>query len=219
MKLPFKITWKSEIISLSAIAAAIAVSIASYGSLPERVISHWNFAGQADGWSSRNFHVFFFPLLLVALYLMFLLLPLVDPKKERYAEFSKVYSIMRSLFMLVFFSVYLTATLANLGYGVNVGRIVPFIIGVMMIVIGNYMGKIKNNWFVGIKTPWTLSSETVWQKTHRLGGLMFVLFGLIMMVMPYFSQTVAIGLFVCGIIGVTIVPMAASYMFFRKERK
>ena len=218
MKSPLKITWKSEIVPLSAVLLSIAVSIASYSQLPEKVITHWNFYGQADGWSSRNFHVMFFPALLAAMYLLFSALPLIDPKKERYAEFSKVYNVFRNLLMAVMFAVFLIATLVNLGYDIDVSRTVSFLIGLMMIVMGNYMGKIKNNWFMDIRTPWTLSSEIVWQKTHRLGGVMFVLFGLILMVTPYLPANIALVLFLAGIFGVVVIPMVASYLFYRKEK-
>lgn len=218
MKSPLNITWKSEIVSLVSVAASIAVSALCYSRLPERVISHWNFAGQADGWSSRNFHVFFFPSMLVGMYLLFLILPSIDPKKERYVEFVKIYNIFRSMIVLIFLAIYLVATLVNIGYSINVGLVVPSIIGLMMIVMGNYMGKIKNNWFMGIRTPWTLSSENVWIKTHRLGGLMFVLFGIILILTPWMPQQLGMAAFITGILCVTIVPMAASYFFYKNEK-
>lgn len=218
MKMPFKITWRSEIVPLAAVIGAVAVSATSYGSLPERVITHWNFYGQADGWSSRDFHVFFFPILLAGMYALFLFLPAIDPRKERYQEFAGTYNVIRGMIMSVLFLVYLVATLVNLGYDIDVSRTVPLLIGALMIVMGNYMGKLKSNWFVGIRTPWTLSSEKVWQKTHRLGGVLFVLFGLIMMAMPHLTRKYGMILFVIAISVTVLVPIVASYIFYKKEK-
>lgn len=217
MNSPLKITLKSEIIPLIAVIGSVITSVLSYSALPEKVISHWNFAGQADGWSSRNFHVLFFPGLLAAMYILFLVLPMLDPKKERYVEFAKTYNIIRSLIMSVFFIIYLIATLVNLGYDINVSRTISLIIGVMMIVMGNFMGKLKKNWFVGIKTPWTLSSENVWLKTHRLGGWLFMFFGLALIAMPYLPESIGLTLFIVSIVVVVAVPMVASYLFYRDE--
>lgn len=218
MKSPLNITWKSEFIPLAAVIASIITSALSYSYLPDRVISHWNFYGEADGWSSRGFHALFFPALLAAMYVLFLILPSIDPKKDRYQDFAGVYNIFRSAIMLVLFAVYLMATLVNLGYDINISQVVPTIIGLMMIVLGNYMSKIKNNWFVGIRTPWTISSDNVWQKTHRLGGLMFTFFGFSLILMPYLPYSAGMTFFIIGVIAVTVVPILASYIFYRNEK-
>jgi len=219
MKSPLNITWKSEIISVITVVATIVTSIISYRYLPEKVISHWNLYGQADGWTSRSFHVIFFPTLIGFMYLLFLVLPNIDPKKERYQEFATVYNIFRSMILSVLFVIYLIATLVNLGYDINVGKLVPLIIGLMFVVMGRYMDRIKNNWFVGIRTPWTLSSENVWQKTHRLGGWMFVIFGVVLIFTPWMPEKVAMFAFIACIISVILVPLVASYVFYAKEKK
>lgn len=219
MKSPLNITWKSEIVPALVLVASIVTAIVSYKYLPERVISHWNFSGQADGWSSRSFHTIFFPALIISMYILFLALPNIDPKKERYQEFSKVYNIIRGMMLSVFFLIYLGATLVNLGYNIDIAHSVPALIGVMMIVLGRYMGEIKNNWFVGIRTPWTMSSELVWQKTHRLGAWVFIIFGLILIITPWLPKNIGLFLFAAGIIAVVLVPMIASYVFYRNEKK
>ncbi|MEI7616642.1 MAG: SdpI family protein [Actinomycetota bacterium] len=219
MNSPIKPTFKSEAISLAVIIASVITSFTTYNSLPTRVITHWNFYGQADGWSSRGFHALLFPGLIIAMYVLFLILPNLDPKKERYQDFIKPYNIFRTTLLVVFYIIFLLSTLVNLGYNINIGKAVPFIIGLLMIFIGNYMGKIKKNWFVGIRTPWTLSSENVWNKTHRFAGIMFVLFGLLLIISPYLEKTLGITVFVIGILLVSLVPMAYSYILYRKEKK
>ena len=173
-----KITIKTEWRALLIIIAATALSYWAYPQLPATVASHWNFQGEVDGWMSKNFHSLFFPTLLAIMYLVFSIMPYIDPKKERYAEFAKVYRLMRDAILFVLLGIFTVATFYNLKYSVNVGAIVAGLIGALMVVMGNYFGKIKRNWFIGIRTPWSLSSENVWNKTHRLGGRLFMIWGL-----------------------------------------
>lgn len=216
--LTIKPTFKSEAVPLLVITASIITSFVSYDRLPARVVSHWNIYGQPDGFSSRHFLTIFFPGLIILMYALFLLLPNIDPKKERYQEFTKTYNIFRALFLLIFYAIFLLAILANLGYGVSIGKTVPLIIGLLMILIGNYLGKIKNNWFIGIRTPWTLSSERVWNKTHRFGGRMFVLFGLLLIIIPFVSKVLSAPLFILGLLLAVVAPIVYSYIEYKKEK-
>lgn len=218
MKSPLNLSWKSEWPSLSILVASALTSILSYTHLPARVASHWNVRGEVDGWASRDFHVWFFPALLFGIYFLLVVVPSMDPRRERYVEFARVYNIFRTLILLVLFSVYLLATLYNVGYDVNIGKTVPFIIGLLMLVIGNYMGKIKRNWFVGIRTPWTLSSDDIWTKTHRFGGLMFVIFGLLMIATPYLPTSFAFLVLFVGIFIAVLLPILYSYFLFKNDK-
>jgi uncharacterized membrane protein len=219
MSNPIKFKLKNEWWPLLILAAVVIFSFWSYPFLPERVISHWNYAGQPDGYSSRAFQAWFFPILLVGIYALFLVMPLLDPKKERYAEFADVYNIFRNLIITVMAIVFGAATMFNLGWNVNIGAIVGGTIGIMMIVLGNYMGKIKRNWFVGIKTPWTLSSENVWNKTHRLGGRFFVAWGLVIIIAPWLPAYMALPLFIGGAVSAVIGTFIYSYIYYRQEKK
>jgi uncharacterized membrane protein len=215
---PLNISFKTEAPSLAIVLAGIITAIVSYDRLPVQVISHWDFYGTANGWMSRQAHTLLFMGLLIGMYLLFLVLPNLDPKKDRYKEFAKAYFVFRTAILGLFYIVFLLATLVNLGYPISISKTVPLLIGLLMILLGNYMGKIKKNWFVGIRTPWTLSSENVWNKTHRLGGKLFVLFGLILIVTPFLTKVVGITLFIFGLILITIVPMAYSYLLYRQEQ-
>ncbi|MFA5029769.1 MAG: SdpI family protein [Patescibacteria group bacterium] len=219
MSSPIKPNLKTEWFPVLLLAIAVVLSCLFHPLLPERVASHWNFSGQVDGWSSKNFHTFFFPLLLIGMYILFLVLPYLDPKRERYQEFLPIYKIFRNLILLVLLVIYLAASLYNIGWPINIGVVVALAIGILMIVLGNYLGKIKNNWFLGIRTPWTLSSENVWNKTHRLGGWLFMLFGLIIIVAPWLPEIVATVAFVFGIALLLIGTTVYSYWLYRKERK
>ncbi len=210
---------KKETIPILLIVFAIIFSGITYNLLPDKVVSHWNFYGTADGWSSKNFQAMFFPGLILFMYILFLILPRIDPRRDRYKEFEKVYSIFKLVILSFFFILFIATTLYNLGYNMNIGKLISFLVGVMMIVLGNYMDKIKRNWFVGIKNPWTLSSESVWNKTHRFAKWVFMIFGICIITAPYLSIFYGTGLFILGIFLTVFGTMIYSYIIYKKERK
>ena len=216
---PIKLSVKSEIVPVMLIVAAWILSLYFYAHFPAQVASHWDFQGKVNGYSSSAGLAFGIPALLTGMYLLFLGLPFLDPKKERYAEFGKIYHYIKAAIILVLFGVYVITGLYNLGYPVQVGIAVPWLIGLLFIVLGNFMGKIKPNWFVGIRTPWTLSSENVWTKTHRFGGFMMMLFGVLIIISPLLSKSLGIAVFVLGIVLVTVGSFVYSYILFRQERE
>ena len=193
-------------------------SIYFYINFPETVASHWNFRGEVDGYSGRFGGAFVIPILLVVMYLLFLVLPNIDPHKERYKEFKKEYGWMRDMIIGTLVIVYVSSGLYNLGYPIKIGIVVPIVIGLMMIVMGSFMRKLKRNCFVGIKTPWTLASENVWDKTHKMGGYAFVIFGLCIMVAPFLPEVLGICLFIFGILLAVVGTIAYSYFEYRREK-
>ncbi|MCX6784978.1 MAG: SdpI family protein [Candidatus Komeilibacteria bacterium] len=192
-----------------------------YSVFPDRVPMHWNINGQVDSWGSAFSGAFILPMILIGMYILFVLIPFIDPKKEKYEQFAKVYKVFRILIMLVMFGVYLIASANALGYAVRVEIWIPVIIGLLFMVMGNYFGKIKPNWFMGIRTPWTLSSEEVWNKTHRLGGKLFMILGLLMLITPFWHLPSAIRfwLVIIPVLLVALVPMVYSYVIYKRIKK
>ena len=218
MKMPIKLTLKTELVPLFFITATVATVLCFYNNLPEKVTSHWNFIGQVDGWSSNTFHGIFFPILIICLYALLLIMPLIDPRKESYKKFLPAYHVFKGLIIATLFIIYFSTTIFNLGYKINVGVMVATSIGIMMMILSFYLKDIKENWFLGIRTPWTMSSPVVWEKTHKFGAWLFLLFGLIIIVMPYLPAMIAIPLFAAGIIGVTLGSFVYSYIVFTQEK-
>lgn len=219
MSNPIKPNFKTEILPILILVITSISAFYFYFHFPESVPVHWNIYGQPDRWSSRMEGAISIPILMTFMYLLFLGLPYFDPKKERYVEFSKVYHSFKN-FMIFFMSVlYFIVGFNILGYDISIDVWVPFLIGLLFIFIGNYLGKIKRNWFVGIKTPWTLSSDEVWNKTHRFGGKVFLLSGLIFMVMGLLPAIWKMYLFVVAIILMTFGTMGYSYFVFLMEKK
>jgi uncharacterized membrane protein len=214
-----KIKLRNELIALTILAITAALSLWAYPQLPLRVASHWNFQGEVDGYMSRGMHSLMLPGILFLMYITFLVMPYFDPKKERYQEFAKVYRLMRDAILFVLLGVYASATFYNLDYPVNISAIVASLIGLLMMLLGNYFGKLKRNWFIGLRTPWTLSSEDVWSKTHRLGGRLFMLWGLFIIIAPWLNASIALIVLFVGLATILIGVNLYSYLLFRQEKK
>ncbi len=217
MENPIKPNFKTEIFSLLIILITVSLSFYFYGKLPDEIPIHWNLAGEVDRMGSSTNMIFAMPALLISFYLLFLFLPLLDPKKERYKEFKKVYHTFKNIIIFLFFLLYLAVGLSGLGYNINIGLLIPIVVGILFIIIGNYFDKVKSNWFMGIKTPWTLSSEEVWNKTHRLGGKTFMLGGLLLITEPFLPVSLKLPIFILAILLAAITPIIYSYILYRQE--
>lgn len=214
-----KITFKTEWRSLLILLITIALSLWAYPQLPLKVASHWDFQGQVNGWSSRNFHAIFFPALLIIMYIFFLLMPYFDPKKENYKKFAKIYILIKDSVLFVLFGVFAAATFSNLGYPINIGAVACGLIGLLLIVLGANFKGLKQNWFVGIRTPWAISSENVWDKTHRFGGKVFIIWGFLLILVPWLNAILAMIILIGGVLFTTVGISLYSYLVYRQEKK
>jgi len=219
MSHPIKPTLKTEVIPIILIILSLAASFYFYANFPDQVPTHWNYKGEVDSYSSKAFGAFFFPALNLGIYLMFLFIPYIDPRKNRYKDFAKVYHIFKTIFIVFMTLIYFYASLAGLGYSVSINTVVPAAVGLLFLILGNYMSKIKPNWFMGIRTPWTLESEEVWNKTHRLGGKIFIALGLIMILGTFLPGDAYWKVFPFVVIVGVFVPAIYSYLLFRKVEK
>ena len=199
-------------------ALAIAGSIWAYPRLPATVATHWNLRGTPDGYSSRFWAVTIMPFVIVAMTVLFNVLPKVDPRRENYAKFLGSYWLIANA-VTVFILVAHALILANgLGYTVQVDRLMPLGIGLLLVFLGNYLTRVEPNWFIGIRTPWTLSSDTVWRKTHRTGGFLFVIAGLVLAAGSFAPRGVFLPLLVGTIVIVSLIPVVQSYVLWKKEQ-
>ncbi|HPH78859.1 MAG TPA: SdpI family protein [bacterium] len=189
-----------------------------YNKLPAIVPTHWNLAGEADGFGSKTTHLILMPVIVLGMMIMLMVLPKLDPKKEKYEKFAEVYELFQLLLAAFMSYTYLVTIWAGLNPKVDVGFAILAGIGLLFVAIGNYMGKIRQNYFVGIKTPWTLDNEEVWNKTHRLGGWCFVLAGLMFLVQAFLAWktwwVLAIALTV-----ILAVPIGYSYWLHKQLKK
>lgn len=193
----------------------LIISLLLYPKLPDKMPSHWNIKGEVDAYSSKLSGVLNINLMNIGFYFLFLIIPSIDPKKQNYENFRPAYNVIRYTFHLLFVALQYIILLSSLGYKLNVGTIVTLSVGIMLILLGNQMGRIKHNYFVGIRTPWTLADETVWVKTHRFSAPLWVVGGFIVGILAFFNGTVAfIGLLIV-IFTISIIPIIYSYLCFK----
>jgi uncharacterized membrane protein len=190
-----------------------------YPYLPERVPSHWNISGQVDGYNSRTFHITFFPSMILGLYVLMSFAPVIDPRSENYKKFQGVYEAFRLVMVGFLLILYVATTLFALGYPLSISKIVRFAIGVLLVFIGNYFGKIRHNYTFGIKTPWTLASEEVWNKTHRISGPLWVIAGVVWMLSIFIAEKPSFVISMGALFLVSLYGSIYSYILFQKLKK
>ncbi|MBE3584372.1 MAG: SdpI family protein [Limnochordaceae bacterium] len=197
------------------LTGSVAAGLWAYPRLPERVPIHWDLQGRPNGWGSPFTAALGIPLLSIGIYLLMLVTPLIDPKRANYARFTGFYRGLRWGLVGVLTATYAAALAYGLGHPVDIGLFAALAVGLLWIYIGNSLGRVRYNYFVGIRTPWTLADETVWQRTHRVGGRLFVLTGLLTLMALPFSRAGAFWALTGGslvtVIG-TLVYSAVLYL-------
>lgn len=186
-----------------------------YPQLPERVPSHWNIRGEVDGYSSKFFAAFGLPLMTLGIYLLMVWLPSLDPKKTNYSRFKGAYDIVRWAIIGIVALMHGIVLMAGMGYEVDAGKLVQPAVSLLLIVIGNQMGRFRHNYFVGIKTPWTLANEEVWRKTHRTAGPIWVAGGLIALLSTWLPAPYNFAVMMAVVVVISLVPTVYSYILFK----
>lgn len=210
---------KKDWLILAIVVLTFVLSLYFYPSLPDRVPSHWNAKGQIDGYSGKFFGGFGIPLINLGLYFLFIILPYLDPKKANYAKFPSAYKAIRYTVHIFFACLQGVILMVSLGHPVNVGMFAYLGASLLFVMIGNVMGKFKHNYFVGIKTPWTLSNEEVWVKTHRMAGPLWVVGGILSAIFAIIGDGIMIIPFIIIVSVIAIVPIIYSYIIFSKLNK
>jgi len=214
-----KFSVKSEFFSIFIVLLTWIGGIYFFLHFPERVVTHWDFEGTPNGFSGKAFAAFLTPVLSLFLYILFVVLPFLDPKKENYTKFIKSYFLTKNTLLVFLFGISLATGFYNLGIPVDIAKIISLFVGILLIILGLSMRQVEQNFFFGIRTPWTLSSEFVWKRTHEVCSWFFVLFGVIIMIAPYLDKLLAVVLFCVGLFGTTGGSMGYSYFLYKKEQR
>lgn len=199
-------------------ALAVAVSVWAYPRLPPTVATHWSLRGTPDGFSSRGWAVAIIPLAIVAITVLFNVLPKMDPRRENYARFLSSYWLIANAVIVFVLVAHAMMIATGLGYSVKIDRLMPLGVGLLFMFLGNYLTRVEPNWFVGIRTPWTLSSDTVWRKTHRTGGALMVIGGAVLAAGAFLPHGAFVPLLVTTIVIVAVIPIVHSYVLWKRER-
>lgn len=205
---------RTLIVSVAFMAIAIGVAIWLYPRLPARVPVHWDWSGQANGYAPRFWSAAMWPLVIACLAALTVALPAISPRRFAIQPFAGVYGAVMLAIQGAVLLIGMTALLAGAGYAVPVSTVVLLAVGLLLMVTGNYMGKLRRNFFIGIRTPWTLASEAVWERTHRLAGWVFVLAGVALVIAALTHA--ALGWMLVAVVVALLVPVVWSYVIYRR---
>jgi len=213
-------TRTTTIIVLLMLLAATLAGLLLWNRLPDQMASHWNVNDQVDGYTSKFWGMFLLPLITLAMLVLFLVVPSIDPLKANIAQFREAFNLFIVLIVAFMLYIYGLSLAWNLGYtDFEMSRAMLPAMGLLFIFIGFMLRKARRNFFIGIRTPWTLSSDTVWNETHRIGAVLFMISGGLAFLGGFFGGTTAFWLLFIPIIGSTVFLLVYSYVLYRRETK
>ncbi len=201
--------WLSVVICL----LPIALSAVFYDEMPDMVATHFGIDFEPDGFSTKWTAAFMIPSIMLALNVFTWIIIEADPKKQAINE--KLKAIIRWIIPVL--SVIVQCGIVMYAVkNINIVRFVPLMIGILFIIIGNYLPKCRQNFTTGIKIPWTLASEENWNKTHRFAGKLWIIGGFLLAVYTFFEMSVFV--FIGVLVLMVIIPSVYSYLMYRKEQ-
>ncbi len=206
---------KSSILILILSVFTFGFYLVFWNKVPNEVAIHWNVQGEVDHYGNKVVYLF---LLLIPILIVIggEFLAKIDPKKENYVKHEKTYWLLMDLMALFLLVINWLSFAYVMGMKIDISSVVPGMIGILFICIGNYLPLIKDNYFFGIRTPWTLADPIVWKKTHRLGGIIFVLTGLLMIIGILLPKELGSMISLVSILGSVLICFIYSYLCFKK---
>jgi uncharacterized membrane protein len=202
-------------ITLAVLLAFYVIAFIFYPQMPAQLASHWNAQGVVDGYTSKFWGLFLFPFIATALTALFLAIPLIDPLKANIAKFRRYYDWFVVLFLLFFQYMYLLTILWNKNVSFDFMQALLPAMGVLFFFIGVIIQNAKRNYMIGIRTPWTLANDEVWNRTHRLGGKLFMAAGILAAFGAIWPKYGIIFILV-PVLLVTVVTVVYSYVIYQK---
>jgi uncharacterized membrane protein len=188
-----------------------------YPMMPDVVASHWNTVGDVNGTLPKFWGLILIPLLMCVFCALLAVLPRIDPLRDNYRKFQDYYDGFILVFAAFLFFVQLEIILWGLGIRLSPNLTMPVMIGILFIYIGFLLEHAEPNWFVGIRTPWTLSSDSVWRKTHTVGAKLFKLAGVVSMIGTLAGMYAWVFILIPAV-AVACYSIVYSYVEFRKEQ-
>jgi len=211
---------KTVVFMLLIVVLSFALSFYFYPQMPERMATHWNVKGEPDGYMPKLWGVLIMPVISLGLIGLFLVLPKIDPLKRNYPAFKKYYNIIVLLVLGFLFYIHAISIVLNLSFNLNITYLIMPAMGIIFLIIGYILPHCKRNWFIGIRTPWTLSSDRVWKETHKIGGKLFVIYA-IFIFLALFAYEFVIEYFFWLVIGplmtLAVSLFIYSYIEYTKE--
>lgn len=205
---------RMNVLGLLPVALMVLLALALQERLPDPVPTHWDLSGNVDDWTAKPWGVWLYPAFGAGLWLLFLLLPVISPRGFRLEPARRAYDIVAFVLLAFMAALQGFAYLTALGQGPGASRFVPLAVGGLFIVLGNYLGKFPRNFFIGIRTPWTLANDEVWNRTHRLGGWTFMAGGLLIMASALFGSLAWV--LPVSVVLAAGIPLLYSLWLYRK---
>ena len=202
------------------LAAATAAGLLLWNRLPDQMASHWDINDQVNGYLPKVWGVFLMPLISLGMFVLFLAIPAIDPLKANIAKFRGAFNLFIVLivaFMLYIHGLTLAWSLGDTDFKMSTSMLPAM--GLLFIFLGFMLRQAKRNFFIGIRTPWTLSSDTVWDKTHQLGAILFMASGVLAFLGGIFGGMTAFWFLFVPLIGSTVFLLVYSYVLYQKEVK
>lgn len=212
-----KFTWKTEWPHWVLIGGMLLLAAFTWSHVPDRLPVHWGVSGRPDGYGGKFEGLLAVPLMMLGIYLLMIFVPRIDPGRANYERFAGPYSTFRLALTVFFAAMYGVMHLWFRGITVNMSISVSFIVGALFLLVGNMLGKLRPNWFIGIRTPWTLSSKRAWIKTHRLGGWVFIVSGILMMAAGVIAAPWAFWMAMGVLLGGSLGLMVYSYFVWKSD--
>lgn len=207
---------RTDMVLLGMILLFPIIGVCFYPYIPEKLATHWNSQGQVNGYMSKFWGAFLMPLIFAGVILFLVAIPKIDPLKKNIEKFRKYYDGFLVLFLIFMLCLYMQVILWNIGIRITPNVLTPIGCGLLFFYIGILCPNAKRNWSIGIRTPWTMSSDNVWNKTHKIGGKLFKIAGAIT-VLGLFFQNFTTFFIVIPILLVAIYTIIYSYIEYRKD--
>lgn len=199
------------IITSIVILLPVLAGVVLWDTLPEQIPTHWNAAGEIDGWSSKAFAIFGLPLMMLAMHWLCVLVTAADPKKANHSN--KLIHLVLWIIPIISVVLFALTYVAALGTEVRMEMVMPLLVGFVLTVVGNYLPKCKQSYTIGIKIPWTLHSEENWNRTHRFAGRLWLVCGLGIMLTAFVG---GFWFFLPIVLVMVLAPTVYSYLLHRK---
>ncbi|MEM4268288.1 MAG: SdpI family protein [Candidatus Woesearchaeota archaeon] len=209
---------KKEYILLAIIVLMFAVASFTYNAVPEKIPSHWNKSGEIDGYSSRIVGLFLLPVIALCFYILISAIPYIAVYRKNILSFYSYIFLFKLVFIVFIFVLHIAVIIFALGFRFKFNYIIVPMLSLLLFTAGVIMKKSKRNYFIGVRTPWTLSSDKVWDKTNRIGGIGFQLISLLLLFGVFFPENYIFFIFV-PLFCFSIFLVIFSYKEYAKEKK
>ena len=206
---------KAHILIALIILSSFVISIYFYPKVPDQMATHWNSQGEVNGYMSKTWGMFLIPLMLIPFIALFIIIPKIDPLKKNFKKFINYYDGLIIVLFIFLFFIHCLMILWNIGYQYDIGIMINIPIALLFLYMGLIMKHLKRNWFVGIRTPWTISDDKVWKKTHEKAAVVFKIAAVLTLVGLFFGNY-SIWFLLVPILAGTCYLFIYSYFEYKK---